>query len=534
MTRFPLLPLVALSCLLLACATMDASAFGADKNAPPDITLGPTGLRGWIRSEKMVTTDARQISVTQVDQGSPADGVIQVGDVILGVGTKPFDDDARIQFGRAITLAEREANGGKLPLLIQRDGTTRTLSLQLPVLGSYSVTTPFDCPKSRRILDRGFRAIATKLKQSPTDGHIIARALNALALLSSGDAQYQELIHEQARLLSEYDQSTGVRTWQYGYVNMFLAEYVLATGDRTYVESGLKRMTKMIVDGQSGVGSWGHQFVAPGETRLRGYGMMNAPGIPLTYSLVLAREAGVNVPGLDAAIDKSARFLRFYVGKGAIPYGDHHPWIQTHCDNGKNEMAAVLFDQLGDAEATNYFSHTAVASHGSERDTGHTGNFFNILWALPGVVRAGPHASGAWMQEFGWHYDLARRWDGTFGYQGPPRDHREVYDGWDCTGAYLLGYSQALRKTHLTGRKPSVADPVDRPTAESLVEDGRGWSNRDRNTFYDSLSTEELLARLANWSPTVRDRAAMALGRRQDDVIPQLRELLQASSRYAQ
>ncbi len=31
----------------------------------------------------------------------------------------------------------------------------------------------------------------------------------------------------------------------------------------------------------------------------------------------------------------------------------------------------------------------SLASHGSERDTGHTGNFFNLLWAMPGVAHSG-------------------------------------------------------------------------------------------------------------------------------------------------
>ena len=36
--------------------------------------LGATGLRGWIYSDMMVTTDARQIAITRVDKHSPADG----------------------------------------------------------------------------------------------------------------------------------------------------------------------------------------------------------------------------------------------------------------------------------------------------------------------------------------------------------------------------------------------------------------------------------------------------------------------------
>ena len=44
-----------------------------------------------------------------------------------------------------------------------------------------------------------------------------------------------------------------------------------------------------------------------GNGRLAGYGMMNAPGLPLTVSLILAREAGVDDPALDEAMPRRAR-----------------------------------------------------------------------------------------------------------------------------------------------------------------------------------------------------------------------------------
>ena len=86
----------------------------------------------------------------------------------------------------------------------------------------------------------------------------------------------------------------------YGYVNMLVAEYTLATEDRAFI-GDLRRITMEIVHGQSEVGSWGHRFIQPGNGRLAGYGMMNAPGLPLTVSLILARKAGVNDPALDKA-----------------------------------------------------------------------------------------------------------------------------------------------------------------------------------------------------------------------------------------
>jgi hypothetical protein len=310
---------------------------------------------------------------------------------------------------------------------------------------------------------------------------------------------------------------------------LLLAEFVLATGDES-VMPGLRRLALEAARGQSAVGSWGHGFARP-DGRLGGYGMMNSPGVPLTIGLVLAREAGVKDPEVPRAIELSARLLRFYIGKGAVPYGDHHPWIENHDDNGKCGMAAVLFNLLGEAQGAEFFSRMSLASHGPERDTGHTGNYFNMLWAMPGVAQSGPRATGAWMNEFGaWYFDFARRWDGTFLHQGPPEPGHDSYGGWDCTGAYLLAYAMPLRKIYLTGKRPGVTPQLDAAAAQALINDGRGWSNKDRHSFYDQLSADQLLGRLGSWSPVVRERAAMALGRRKDAPIVRVLELLESPS----
>jgi hypothetical protein len=259
--------------------------------------------------------------------------------------------------------------------------------------------------------------------------------------------------------------------------------------------------------------------------------MMNAPGLPLTIGMVLARDAGVKDAEVARAIELSARLLRFYTGKGAVPYGDHPAWTETHEDNGKCGMAAVLFNRLGEAKSADYFTRMAVASHGSERDCGHTGNYFNLLWSLPAIAQAGPHATGAWMQEFGaWYHDLARRWDGAFTHQGPPEPDHDSYHGWDATGAYLIAYALPLKKIALTGRKPGLVPPLAPAAAQSLIADGRGWDNKDRQSTYDRLADTELLARLGSWSPIVRERAAAALARRKEPPLPAIIALLDSAN----
>ncbi|MES2982283.1 MAG: DUF6288 domain-containing protein [Verrucomicrobiota bacterium] len=496
-----------------------------------DWTLGATGTRGWMYSEKLGTTEARQIRITKVDPKSPADGKLAVGDVILGVGGKPFSYDPRTEFGKALTAAE--AADGKLSLTRWKKGSTDQVVLELPVLGTYSKTAPYNCEKSKKIFEAGCEALAARMQSDPNYArqNPISRSLNAIALLASGNPKYMELIKKEVEWAKGFS-ADGMASWYYGYVMMLLAEYTMATGD-TSALAGLERIALEASIGQSKVGSWGHKFAAP-DGRLYGYGMMNAPGVPLTTGLVLAKQAGLNKPEIDLAIERSTKLIRFYKGKGSIPYGDHTPWIQNHDDNGKNGMAAVLFSLLDETQEAEYFSRMSLACHGSERDTGHTGNFWNMTWAVPGVVQSGPHATGAWMKEFGsWYFDLARRWDGTFTHQGPPQMDLDSTRGWDSTGAYLLAYAMPRKAIVLTGKRPTKVPQLDEKSAQAIIADGRGWSNKDRNSAYDSLTGDELFEKLGSWSPIVRDRAAMALARKKDVPVDKLIEMLDSPNLYA-
>ena len=320
--------------LLLAAATLAFSPSSAGEPAgavPPDFTaggkkdeshdwlLGPTGLRGWMffRHEDL-TAASRQILITAVDKGSPADGIVQVNDVILGVFGKPFADDARRSFGHAIAAAEEKT--GILPLMLWRDGKTSNVELKLQVLGAYSATAPYDCPKSKAIFEQGCRLIAEKgFENADIPDH-----LNALALLASGDEKHHSMLGKYAKKVAESLQPEDTWNWYIAYGNLFLSEYALATGKKTAFPE-LKQTTLRGVKNQCMNGMWGHApALADGHSE--GYGGMNVIGLPMTISLVLARQAGVSDPALDKAIDKSATFLRYYVDKGAIPYGDHPPW----------------------------------------------------------------------------------------------------------------------------------------------------------------------------------------------------------------
>jgi len=489
-----------------------------------DWNLGPTGARGWVYGWAGNTSAARQILVTEVAKGSPADGVLSSGDVILGIGGRPFDRDARIAFAKAIAAAEEERAGGLLALIRWRAGQTQNVQLKLPVMGTYSDTAPYDCPKSKKIFERGCQAIA----QKGLGGVSIPDDLTALALLASGKEEYRPMLAQYAKKVAAF-QTDSFATWLYGYANMFLAEYVIATHDVSVLD-GVKRLALEAAKGQSIVGTWGHKFARP-DGHLNGYGCMNQPGLSLTISMVLARQAGVKSPALDRAITNAAGFLHWYTDKGAIPYGDHQPW-PWHEDNGKCSSAAVLFDLLGDRAAAGFFSRMATAAY-DERETGHTGCFFNVLWAMPGVSRGGPLATSAYWKEQSWYYDLARRWDGSFPYQGeaPGGQEHGKHTSWDCTGLYLLAYALPLKSLYLTGKGPSAAPALNATEVKEVIAAGRDFFPVNGQNGYDLRPTDTLLAGLTSWSPAMRKRSAQALGRRPGDFVPALTKMLASTDR---
>jgi len=496
-----------------------------------DWTLGPTGARGWLFNRGLDTTDARQIRITRIDAGSPASGVLEIGDVILGVKGKPFANDVRRAFGEAIADAETEQNKGRLELLCWRKGQQIPVTVQLKVMGSYSETSPYDCPKAKRIVEEGCREI---MKDGLHKG--IPGNLNALALLASGNPEYLDTVKAYAREVGPPDMKVklqeGMYAWSWGYDNLLLTEYYLATKD-DYVLPAIREFTVNIAAGQGYAGTWGHGMrVAGNNGTLGGYGAVNQAGLICWMSLVLGQKCGVTDEVVRTAVANSRKFFGFYVGKGSIPYGDHPPYALLHDDNGKSASAAISFGMLGDQVPATYFSRLATAAYG-EKEYGHTGNYFSFLWGALGANCAGPEAVAAYMKELRWYYDFARGWNGRTIYQGKAGEPtggsaEHQYGGWDMTGLFVLHYALPLKKLHITGKDANPVTPLTGKELQDAIACGSGFTYAPADFTYNSMTSAQLLKGLASWSPVVRQRAARAISKKQDDLVPQLIAMLDA------
>ncbi|MHC4248485.1 MAG: DUF6288 domain-containing protein [Planctomycetota bacterium] len=521
-----------------------------------DWNLGPTGARGWIQGRHEESIQARQILVTSVEASSPAEGILQKGDIILGVEGSAFDRDARRAFGEAVTRAETESGGGQLRVLRYRGGSSGEVAIAVDMLGSYSDTTPWDCPKSQKVLDRACAYLIGK-EVLGSRGILHGQTIvGSLALMATGEQKYMAAVRGHVRKLTEavaqsgsYPPVWGYPSWGWGYGNLLLTEYHLLTGDRSVLPA-IEKYSNAMARGQSGVGSWGHSMAMPNHGYCNGYGALNQAGNICWMSLLLAKKCGVTNPEIERAITRGYDYLSFFINKQCVPYGDHIALDCTaHDDNGKNSAVACAFAMLGDSEGTEFFSRMTVASY-AVREHGHTGNWFSLLWGPLGASRAGPQACSAFLREMTWLHDLERRWDGGFTYQGKAgigygvdeRSGRQrngaehQYPGWDTTGSRILMYCLPRKVLHITG-KGVLTTPIPDDQIAPVIHAGRPpkTGNSGFPSKYDDESAPELLELLGSWSPVVRHFAALSLSKKGGDYTDGLLALLngrEANARY--
>lgn len=483
--------------MALVLAVLFASASQARFIEYKERHLGPTGLYG--------VTSPKDIKVTKVLEGSPADGKVNVGDVIVAVGGTEIGKQVRQQFAAAIDAAQTKQGGGKLTLTL-KDG--KSIDLQLKVLGDKSSSAPYNCGHTDAAVTNAAEAMIASGKYGRFD-------LGLLGLLATGETKYIEHVKQQLRQKQWASPDTklsiekyGRHAWGWGYWGIILSEYYLLTGDE-YVLPALEQYAVYLAKGRDAAGLWGHGIASLDRNdgiahgRLPGYAVMNSSSLPCFIAMLLAEKAGVKNPELSAAIEQTHGFYTDYIGRGTLPYGVHNPNAKSYNNNGMSGMAAIAFALKGDKEGAAFFSKMSLAaSHNIE--TGHTGHYFNQFWTGLGANVAGPEASQAFYDQTGWLHTLNRKWQGDFTYDGcgypqPIYSYRGLSD----TGSHLINLCIGRGKLLITGRdsdkslwlsKQQVAETLDLPKMD-----------------IKSKSDEELLAYFGHEMPKVRLEAVWTL-----------------------
>jgi hypothetical protein len=510
--------------------------------------LGPTGMRGWIyhawpatmNHDDVTAFAPYQILVTTVAAGTPAAGVLAVDDVILGAsagtGAVPlFTNDARKSLGWAI--GDAEAGNGVLSFKRWRGGVTIDVSITLPVMGAYSDTAPYNCPKSALIMANAANSLAQRINANDWGQDDGRGAISALALLATGKTNYLPMVQAYARRLAPTNYVAGGDAWHF-YNGVFLAEYYMVTND-PQVLHGLREYVLYAAKNSDLCGTAGHGFATippPGgwvdghHGSIAPYGALNQAGLIAQLTIVLGKKAGVVDPEIDPAIARAAGFFGYFVNGGSIPYGEHQPWwgehqiggqgreYYDHRANGKDGLTAVLFGCMdGRPAQAEYFSRMCVAGTRGEA-YGHTGQGFAYLWTELGANMGGTNAGVAYAKRLRWDRDMKRRCDGSFVYEGGEQwGAGQGYAGyWDNayeywaipTASYLLHAAMPLKKLYITGKGLNPTNALSTQTVTNAI-----WAG-DFASYCAGYTKDQLIAALGEYDPIVRLNAATELGTR--------------------
>jgi len=415
------------------------------------------------------------MKINSIEKGSPAEatGALKPGQIIETVnGKKLADINPYVQI--ANWIAEAEASDGKLVLAVAEKpgGPTKDVSVSIPVLGAYSATWPLDCPKSDKIV----RNFAEYLKQPGADRGF--GDIGMLFLLSTGDDKDLETVKAWTREVMAKGMDRFPHQWVIAYGGLALCEYYLRTGDAEVLP-----MIQAVADkaiSMERFGGWGNRHPLAAVTYGGGGGHLNASGTLCVAYLLLAKECGAKMA--DDDLNRILTHFYRWAGRGNVPYGNNKPESGL-VDNGKNgQLAFVMAAAAGltpngedsiyakarDTMALYSFPSTGFMLHG------HTGGGIGEISrsnAMGLLTEKFPALYREFMDQRRWHYELSRRFDGSFGIFGGAR-----YDVPSWGAGYALGYTVPRKTLRLTGAPLS-------PHAKQFQLPERPWGTAEDDDF---------------------------------------------------
>jgi hypothetical protein len=474
-----------------------ATTFGAKKSSA--ILFGPTGFQG--------TVAKKTINVTSLQKGSPADKKLKKGDQIIGVGSKKFGADPKRDIAFAIDAAETEASGGKMTLMMK---SGKTVTLNLPVLGSYSPTAPYNCAKSDKIITLAADSI---LKAGfGKNGSRLHPEL--LGLMATGEKKYIDAATKEIlksnwakpdpvkfQQILDGEVPSGSVGWTWGYDLITLSEYHLLTGDKSVLPA-IKIYAVALAKGQDAAGLWGHRMASPTRFgRLPGYAQMNQSSMSCFLGMLLAKKCGVSDPTFEKGLKKTYDYVASHIGRGSFPYGVHGPNSRAFNNNGSSASAAICMALAGNTEGAKFFSQLSATSYDG-LEQGHASSFFNPFWTPLGANLSGPEVTQQFLKKSLWFHNLRRNWDGSWSPDWKEGPHE---------GVALLTYCLPRKSLYITGSMADKSIWVKGKAATDVVEISK--------VDYKIKGNDELIAlAMDHFLPQVRRQAVGTLVSRRKDL----------------
>jgi len=392
-------------------------------------THGYTNFTGWIGPAGFKTGPfGPNMGVREIKSGSPADGHLEVGDIIYHANGKMLGEKAWEVMGAAITDSETHQAGGKFVLGVRRGTKNMDVELSLEVMGTYSSTAPYDCPKTDKILRQ-------------LEEHVVAKGAgagflnsDAIFMLSTGNPELLGYVRRVVyNRISKLDPSRPIDTkregksWHNSADAFLLGEYYFATGDKNVLPH-LKHAVDRCTETQNqDYGGWRQNF--PGGAH---YGFIPNAGLPGVMGMHFAKEAGLEIDEAGFALG-----VKHYSGgkaeTGYLIYGsgECRREVPTPFDpekleagkldsfNGGISAAGILMDFVENPRAAHLCSVISAYAFNNTFG-GHGGNFWNNFWTPLGAHQHSKKAFIHFWKNHRWYRECSRMYDGSLLGGGKP------------------------------------------------------------------------------------------------------------------
>ena len=460
--RSALLAVAALVCTSTANAQVDYAPGGwpwvAQATSGPDAAvpgwfynLGITGLR-----VELVADAPKTMKVRYVFPGSPADGLVQVGDSIVGVDGQGFVQPHQNGYGPAVfgaqgpvgefavALEAAQGAGGNGQLRVSLASGSSVILNVGQTYGAFTPTFPDACPKSTLILGELRDYLVQEQDPQGSWGNPVNDLYAALALLASDQPAHRAAVKLCAQNLAATTTPTSTDwlvNWRYMTAGIVLAEYYLVTGEawvlpelievRDFLEFS-QYVRRAQIDPQAAIthpgtypttmldsfGGWGHN---PG---FEGYGpiaMLTAEGA-LVFALMDRCGIAIDAKRHEYAYDFLARGLS---PTGYLWYKDEVASPTDWADQGRTG-AAALANLLTPFSDTKYRRRATLAieqigAHPESFPDTHGSPILGMGFAAAATRFSQPNFR-ALMDANRWWFALAQCGDGSYYYQ-PNRDN---------------------------------------------------------------------------------------------------------------
>ena len=409
----------------------------------------------------------KEILIMDVGKGGTAEiSGLLVGDRLVRIDEKypkPFSKktDSGLEGPQTLLGSSLNRNASLpnplLSLEVRRESKLINLSVKLPSSQSFSLTVPITCLKRKKFLGDISKHLVNVQQKSGRwqpgvggDADVYTTAFCGLVLLANNDPAHLSSIKRAIEfvkkasidLIDLNDPKKGPKNWQTASNGILLAEYQLATGDKTYF-SELKKCCDLLAKRVTDKGTMGHHYSIP----YSGGGLI-VINVQAHLAWALAEKCGhpINEKSWRSSFSEVEQSLD--PKTGALGYSSRAPWSpDIAARTGAMVTALIVADR--EKKFANSLAESLVQLNGRMRHA-HAMSSIGLIFGFSGIKQGSLHHHGRIMKEWMPYLELSRLPQGGAVYFGGKRNiGGDEYLGLSSIGNAMIGMILASAEDRL-------------------------------------------------------------------------------------